>query len=357
MQYVSEFELTARGLLDPAAWDFFSSGSGLERTMTANRTSFGSWNIWPKILVDVSAINTETELFGDRIALPVLIAPVAYQKLAHPQGELATARGSAQAGTIFVVSTVATVHLEQIAQQAGCLGWFQLYVHQDRCLTADLVRRAEAAGYRAVVITVDAPVLGIRRNGPGPFKLPTGLSAENYARSRPEAASDELGRLMENRHDASLTWDDVARLKESCSVPVLLKGILRGDDAAKAVDCGVDGLVVSNHGGRQLDGAPSSLEALEEVVDAVDGRIPVLADGGVRCGGDLFKMLALGAQAVMVGRPIIWGLATDGSAGVARVLEILRCELVQIMKLAGCPTLNSIDRSMLKRANGLPIDR
>lgn len=348
---IDEFEQEARGILPQLAYDYFRSGADAERTLQRNRAAFDDYEIWPRILRDVSRLELRLELLGLQLPMPILIAPTAYQRLAHPDGELAMAKGAAAVGALMVVSTLATTTLEQVAAASAGPKWFQLYIHRDRELTRSLVGRAQAAGYAALVLTVDTPLLGRRladeRNG---FALPAGLTMANLAEapSSPLAGS-ALASYCAARHDASLTWKDLDWLRSLTTLPILLKGVLRGDDAARAVEQGVAGVIVSNHGGRQLDGTPATLDALPEVCAAVAGRCPVLLDGGVRWGTDVLKALGRGATAVLVGRPALWGLAVGGSEGVARVLTLLRGELERAMALAGCPALAALDRDLIRR--------
>lgn len=348
---IDEFEQEARGILPQLAYDYFRSGADAERTLQRNRAAFDNYEIWPRILRDVSRLELRLELLGLQLPMPILIAPTAYQRLAHPDGELAMAKGAAAVGALMVVSTLATTTLEQVAAASAGPKWFQLYIHRDRELTRSLVGRAQAAGYAALVLTVDTPLLGRRladeRNG---FALPAGLTMANLAEapSSPLAGS-ALASYCAARHDASLTWKDLDWLRSLTTLPILLKGVLRGDDAARAVEQGVAGVIVSNHGGRQLDGTPATLDALPEVCAAVAGRCPVLLDGGVRWGTDVLKALGRGATAVLVGRPALWGLAVGGSEGVARVLTLLRGELERAMALAGCPALAALDRDLIRR--------
>lgn len=347
-----DFRRAARRALPKLAWDYFRSGADGEVTLRRNRRAYDRWAIWYRVLVDVSERRLAATVLGAEVSMPILVAPTAYQRLAHDDGELATARATARAGTVLVLSTLSTTSLEEVAQVAGPR-WFQLYVHRDRDLTRALVARAQAAGYQALVLTVDTPLLGRRlcdeRNG---FALPEGLTMANLveaAQASGQAGGSALASFFKSRHDASLSWRDVAWLRELSPLPVVVKGIVRGDDARRALDAGASGIIVSNHGGRQLDGAPATLDALPEVVDAVAGRCEVLMDGGIRWGTDVFKALALGARAVLVGRPVVWGLAVGGEAGVERVLAILRDELSCAMALAGCPTLGDITRDLVRR--------
>lgn len=349
---VRDFEKAARASLPAMAYDYYRSGADAERALRENLRAFRRWQIHSRVLVDVSRLTLETEILGAAVSMPILIAPTAYHKLAHPEGELATARAAARAGTVYTVSTLATTSLEDITRASSGPLWFQLYVHKDRGLSRSLVERAEAAGYRALVLTVDTPVLGRRlrdvRNG---FCLPDGLVMANLVGAHlPEGtAGSALQQYIASRHDASLSWSDVEWLRGITRLPLLLKGIVRPDDTLLAIDAGAAGVIVSNHGGRQLDAAPATLDVLPRVVEAAAGRVPVLVDGGVRWGTDVLKALALGANAVMLGRPVLWGLAAAGEAGVFRVLEILRDELATAMALAGCPSLSAIDHALVER--------
>jgi len=344
-----EYESHARAVLDSTAYAYVAGGSAQEITMRANRDRFDAIRLAPRVLRDVSRIDTTLELFGQKLEFPVLLAPTAFHKLLHAEGEIATARGAGAAEALLVVSSLATVAIENVARAAQGLLWFQLYMQRDRSTTEELVRRAEAAGCRALVVTVDTPVLGSRdrERRPG-FAFPPELRPENLV------AQMRTGNETWDRHDVynqlihpGLTWQDVTWLRSIARVPVLLKGILVADDAKLAVEHGADGIVVSNHGGRNLDTVPATIDALPGVIDAVQGRVPVLMDGGVRRGTDVIKALALGASAVLIGRPYLWGLAHDGAAGVQRVVELLRRELIESMALCGRPRLSDLDRSVL----------
>lgn len=349
-----DYEAAARKALSKMAYDYFRSGADEEQTLRANREAFSRYEIWYRVLADVSQVNLETEILGTNVDFPILVSPTAYQKLAHPEGEVAAARGAAEAGTVYTLSTLATSTIEEVAGASGSPKWFQLYVHKDRGLSKSLVDRAEASGFQAIVLTVDAPVLGRRlADERNKFVLPEGLSMVNLGPLADDASVTSEGSALTSyaasRHDASLSWTDLEWIRSVTALPLLIKGLVRGDDAARAVESGAAGIIVSNHGGRQLDGAPASIDALPEVVDSVTGRCEVLLDGGVRYGTDVLKALALGAKAVMVGRPVIWGLAVDGASGVRKVLEILRDELRTAMTLSGCPNLPAMDRSLVRR--------
>ncbi|MGH2811187.1 MAG: alpha-hydroxy acid oxidase [Actinomycetota bacterium] len=351
---LDDFEDAAKKVLPKMAYDYFRSGADEERTLRANRKAFRKYEIWHRVLVDVSAVDLRTRVLGTEVSMPVLVSPTAYQKMAHAEGEAAASRGAAEAGTIFTLSTLATSSIEEVAAASSGPKWFQLYVHKDRGITKSLLDRAESAGYNAVAVTVDAPILGRRladeRNR---FVLPEGLSMVNIAEFAEDlttsAGGSALTAYAASRHDASFSWNDVEWLRSLTNLPVLIKGLVRGDDAARAAEIGVAGVVVSNHGGRQLDGAPAAIDAVSEVADAAGDRCEVLMDGGIRRGTDVLKALALGARAVMVGRPVVWGLALGGAEGVRRVLEVLREELARAMALAGCPSAEAVDRDLLRR--------
>ncbi|QKW13487.1 alpha-hydroxy acid oxidase [Verrucosispora sp. NA02020] len=318
----------ARRRLDPVHWDFFAGGAGDERTLRANEDAFTRRWILPRILRGTRDRDLRISLLGRRVSMPVLIAPTAFHRLAHPEGEVATARAAADADTIMVVSMAATRPVEEIAAVGGPL-WFQLYPQSDLAFTAALVRRAEAAGCRALVVTVDSPVFGRReRDLRHRFvDLPPGLVCENMR--------DPSGRIRDIEMDAGLDWGRIGRLRELTTLPILLKGILHPADARLAVAHGIDGVLVSNHGGRQLDAAVPTLDALPGIVAAVEGRLPVLLDGGIRRGTDILVALALGATAVLIGRPVLWGLAVGGTDGVRHVLDLLYADLDRAMALAG----------------------
>jgi 4-hydroxymandelate oxidase len=349
-----ELEKLARERLSPLAYDYYSSGALDERTLRANVEAWARILIHYRVLADVSARDAATTVLGTRVSMPVLVAPTAFHKLACADGELATARAAARAGTIMCLSSLSNTRVEEVC--AGCGSgtvWFQLYVYRDRGATAALVARAEAAGARALVLTVDAPLLGRReRDVRNRFHLPPGLRVENMTAAgygdvlEPEAESG-LATYVASKLDPALSWKDVAWLRSITKLPVLVKGLVRPDDAIRAADSGAAGVVVSNHGGRQLDGAPATADVLGAVVDAVRGRVEVLVDGGVRRGADVLRALALGARAVLVGRPILWGLAVAGEEGALGVLETMREELDQAMALAGCARVDEVTRELL----------
>jgi 4-hydroxymandelate oxidase len=348
-----EYEPLAKARLEPSAYDYFAGGAEDELTLRENRDAFTRIKLRPRALAGVRQVELATTALGAPISMPIMAPPMAYQRMAAPDGELATVRAVGAAGTLTIVSTFATCSLEEVAEAATGPLWFQLYVYKDRAISESLVHRAEASGYRALVLTVDTPVLGRReadeRNG---FGLPAHLHMANFA-GRDEARAQEAGVSALALHaaaefDPALTWEALDWLRSVTRLPVAIKGLLTHEDAALAVEHGAAAIIVSNHGGRQLDTAVASVEALPEVAEAVAGHCEVYLDGGIRRGTDVLKALALGARAVFVGRPILWGLAVSGEEGVRHVLELLRHELELDMALAGRPTLASIDRSLVK---------
>jgi 4-hydroxymandelate oxidase len=344
---LEEFERAAEALLPRDVYDYYAGGAEDERTVRANREAYAHYALLPRTLVDVSRVDAGLDLFGLRINSPVLIAPTAFQKLAHPDGEAAAARAAAAFGTVYVASTVATLPIEVIAQASSALLWFQLYVFRDREITRELVQRAEAAGCRALCLTVTVPVQGKReRDSRNRFRLPEGIEMANFVGLRqarfPAAAGSGLDAFIAREFDPSLGWDAIDWLASVSRLPVLLKGVCHPQDARLASDHGVAGIIVSNHGGRQLDSAIASLDALPGVAQAAAGRLPVLVDGGVRRGTDVLKALALGATATLIGRPALWGLAVGGQPGVEMVLRLLHEELVRAMALCGLPDLRGV---------------
>ena len=350
---LAEFEMAARTRLPREAYDYYAGGANDEITLRRNREAWSEIALHYPVLRDVSSRDTSTTILGERISFPVMVAPTAFHRMACAEGECAAARAAGRAGTVMVVSTLSTTTIEDIAAAATGPLWFQLYIYKDRGATADLIRRAEAAGCRVLVLTVDAQVWGRREaNVRNSFKLPDGLTVANladYAKEMFPAGipGSGLAAYVSQMLDPTLSWRDLAWLRGQTKLPLLLKGIVRADDAKLAVEHGADGIIVSNHGGRQLDTAPATIEALPCVVDAVKGKIPVLIDGGVRRGTDVVKALALGAQAVLIGRPILWGLAADGEEGAFRVLEMLKAEFDLAMALCGARNVGEIDKSLL----------
>ena len=348
---LADLETLARARLPQMAWDYYASGADDESCVRRNCEAFEQLALHYRVLVDVAHRTLDTTVLGQRASLPVLVAPTAFHKLAHEEGELASVRAAGDAGTIFILSTLSTTRVEDVVAAAAGPVWFQLYVYRDRKATEALVRRVEAAGCKALVLTVDAPLLGRReRDVRNRFALPPGLAVENmhgYEEVARPAMDSGLAEYFANLIDPSLTWDAITWLRSLTKLPVLVKGIVRADDAARAVAAGASGIVVSNHGGRQLDASPATIEVLARISDAVAGRTEILLDGGVRRGSDVIKALALGAKAVLVGRPVLWGLAAAGRAGVAAALGVLRREIDLAMALCGCPDVASITRDLV----------
>jgi isopentenyl diphosphate isomerase/L-lactate dehydrogenase-like FMN-dependent dehydrogenase len=347
---VWDYEKAAEERLDPGAFGYIAGGANDEWTMRENLAAFRRWVLRPRMLVDVSEVSTATTVLGTDMSMPVLVAPTAFQRMAHPDGEQAMARGAAAAGAVMCLSTGATATIEEVAEAApDAARWFQLYWSRDRGVVQDMVERAAASGYSAVMVTVDLPELGRRerdlRTG---FEIPEDVSVPAFIALAKEAAAatpDQLNFLVDN----SLTWRDLEWLRSITKLPLLVKGILTAEDAELACEAGMDGVVVSNHGGRQLDGVAATLDALPEVVEAVGGRGPVLMDSGIRRGTDVVKALALGAEAVLVGRAALYGLAVGGAQGVQQVLELLREELQLALALCGCCAPDDVSRTHVGR--------
>jgi isopentenyl diphosphate isomerase/L-lactate dehydrogenase-like FMN-dependent dehydrogenase len=336
---VLQYESLAREKLSQEVYEFVAGGAEEEVTLRENRAALQRIQLRPRVLVDVSHIDASTTVLGERVALPVLLAPAGGQQLLHPDGELASARAAAAAGTIAVLSTTSSYSIEEVAEAADGPKWFQLYIFS-REIAADLVQRAEAAGYAAICLTVDSPRLGRRER---PLR-------DGQPFFPPIVPKNLLGfDLRSIQHNPAVTWHDVDWLRSLTSLPIVLKGIMTAEDACLAVEHGVLAIVVSNHGGRQLDGVPATIDVLPEVVEAVEGRAEVLLDGGVRRGTDVLKALALGARAVLIGRPYLYALAVDGEPGVRHVLGLLSDELETAMALLGCPSLDHLGRGSIRR--------
>lgn len=329
---LDDYEPAARASLPPELYDYIAGGAGDERTLRENRRAFDRWTIRPRVLRASGEPDPSTTVLGTALSFPVLIAPWAYQSMVHTDAEPGSARAAAAAGTVVVVSTTAVDRLEEVAAAGAGRTWWQLYVFEDHGVTTEILRRVVAAGYGAICWTVDFPTNGLRhRDTRSGFEMPMGLSTS------------------EHLYDPHLTWDDLGWIRAAApSLPLLVKGILTAEDAELAVQAGVDGIVVSNHGGRQLDGAPAGLVALPEVVAQVAGRVPVLMDGGIRRGTDILTALALGAVAVLVGRPMAWALAAGGEAGVTVALGLLRDEFVNAMALTGCRSVDEIGHALIR---------
>jgi len=351
-----DLEAAARERLPAATYAYYAGGAGAEITLRENVAAFARLALRPRVMRDVSRRDVTTTVLGHALDLPVLVAPMAFQRLAHPEGELAVARAARAAGSLMVLSTLATTAVEEVQAAAPGPLWFQLYVYKDRGATRALVERAERAGCTALVLTADTPYLG-RREGDvrNVFTLPPELSIGNVVpggpTTLPEAyAESGLAVYVASLIEAALSWRDVEWLRTVTRLPVLVKGVLRGDDARRAVEHGAAGVIVSNHGGRQLDTAVATIRALPEVAEALAGAgagAEILLDGGVRRGTDVVKALALGARAVLLGRPVLWGLTLDGEAGAARTLAMLRAELELAMSLCGCARLSEVTGDLI----------
>lgn len=337
---LAELVDAARERLDPVRYDYFAGGADDELTVRANEDVFARLRLLPRVLRGNGGRTLAVTLAGTTASCPVLVAPTAFHRLAHPDGEVATARAAAATGTIMIVSMASTVAVEDVAATGATL-WFQLYLQQDRAFTAAVVKRAEAAGCRALVVTVDSPVFGrhVRDLRNGFTDLPPGFVCENMR--------DADGVVRDIEFAAGLGWADLEWLRSVTSLPIIVKGVLHPVDARLAVEYGVAAIIVSNHGGRQLDTAVTTLEALPGIARAVAGRVPLILDGGVRRGTDVVKACAWGAAAVAVGRPVVWGLALDGAAGVAWVLTTLRDELDRALALCGADSVAALTADLV----------
>jgi len=350
---VFDYEAAAQAILPKFAYDYYASGANDEITLRENHAAYERIQLKPRVLRDTSRRDLTTTVLGQKISMPLVVAPTAFHCMAHPEGEVATVRASGTAGTIMILSTLSTSSIEEVMAAATGPVWFQLYVYKDRQATLSLVQRAESAGCKAIALTVDAQVWGRReRDIKNRFRLPQGLTIKNLMPSGREQFPDEkadsgLAAYVTWQFDPTLSWKDVEWLCSKSKIPVLLKGVLHPEDARLAIDHGAAGVIVSNHGARQLDTVPATIAALPEIAEAVDGKIEVLVDGGIRRGTDVVKAIALGAKAVGVGRPIIWGLAVDGEQGAERILDILRRDFELTMRLCGCTSVQAITKSLI----------
>lgn len=352
LRLLADQQELARGCLPQDVYDYYAAGSGDEIAVGEAEAAWLDFRFRPRVLRDVSTVDLGVELVGATLKSPLGVAPMAFHRLAHPDGEVETVRGAGAAGALTVISTRASRTLEDIAAAATAPWWFQVYVMRDRDVTRALVERAAVAGAGAIVLTGDTPYVGLKQRVSGVrFAVPQAEFLVNLARHLPPGADAAAAAAQ----DPSVNLDAIAWLAEVSGLPVLVKGVLRGDDARRCIDAGAAGLVVSNHGGRQLSRALPSAHALTEVVAAVAGRVPVLVDGGVRCGVDAAVALALGADAVLLGRPVLWALAADGASGVCAALEAVQDDLAHAMALLGCCTPGDLDSSALTRvAEALP---
>src|SRR4051795_2341202 len=350
---VHEYARAARGRLANDCCDYYEGGALDEITLRENTAGWERLKLYYRVLAGVGDRDLRTTVLGQAISMPIVVAPTAFHRLACEAGETATARAAKAAGTLFILSSLSNTPMEAVFAEAASPRWFQLYVYKDRLITRDLVQRAEAAGAEAIVLTVDAPGLGTReRDMRNRFTLPPGLAVANLAPlgkgDMPEVGGSGLAAYVRSNFKSDLGFDDLDWLCGCTRLPVVVKGVCRGDDARRAAEHGAKAIVVSNHGGRQLDTAPATCEVLPHVVEALGDGCEVYVDGGIRRGSDVLKAIALGARAVLVGRPILWGLAVNGERGATDVLDILRRELDEAMLLCGCTRLSDIDGSLLK---------
>ena len=349
-----EFEELAAEKLWTPAYDYYASGAHDEITLRENHAAYDRIALHYRVLVDVRERDTSTTVLGRQISMPVMIAPTAFHRMAHDDGELATARAAASAGTLMTLSTLSNTVLEDVAAETEAPKWFQLYVYRDKDATLELIRRAEDAGFEALVFTVDAPFLGVReRDVRNEFNLPDDLQVANLTQRQmdqlPKAKLESgLAAYFEDLLEQGLTWETFDWIASKTDLPIILKGVVRADDARRAADHGVSAIWVSNHGGRQLDTSPATIDVLPAIADAVGDDIEVFIDGGIRRGTDVVKALALGADAALIGRPVLWGLAYDGQAGVERVLEILRDEFDLAMALCGATDVTELTSDLVR---------
>jgi 4-hydroxymandelate oxidase len=344
---IEDFELLAKAKMAPMSWEYISAGAGDELTLRWNVEAYRKIRLCPRVLTDVSELDTRVNLFGDEHAFPILLAPAAGQTLVHPEGELATVRGAGAASISMVLSSFSSKSVEEVAAAATTPLWFQLYAQADHGFTRELVQRVEASGYRALCLTVDTPVTGARnRETRANVRLPLMPNLEGFNGVIHGQQTGSL-KMYNSMLDASLSWKDVEWLSSFAKIPLLVKGVLNPDDADRAVKSGVAGIMVSNHGGRNLDTLPATIDALPRVAERVAGRVPVLVDGGIRRGTDVLKALALGASAALIGRPYLYGLGAAGEAGVTEVIRVLQRELQMAMALTGKPRVCEVDRSVI----------
>lgn len=337
---ISDFHRKAKETLPQMFYDYYASGAHDEITLADNSEAYNRIRLRYRVMVDVSKRDMSVDILGKKASMPILVAPTAFHGLASPEAEIATVKAANAAKTLMILSTLSNTTLEDVKKEASVPLFFQLYVYKDRSATEELVKRAEHAGYEAIVVTVDAPILGTReRDVHNDFRLPEELTIKNMTAAQLEKMSEEtgsgLGNYFASSIDPSLSWKDIEWLKSVTKLPVIVKGVVHPEDAKIALKSGASGVVVSNHGGRQLDTSPATIDALPDVAESMDGKGTLLVDGGIRRGTDVFKALALGADAVLIGRPILWGLAAEGKNGANQVLEILRAEFDKAMMLCG----------------------
>ncbi len=342
-----DFEREAQKKLPSAIYDYIAAGAYDEETLRHNREVFKKYRIIPRVLRGCTKTKTNITLLNHTFPYPLFVAPSAFHRLAHPLGELATLLALNKLKLGMTLSTMSSVALEEVAAEACTPLWFQLYIHKDRVLTKDLIQRAEQAGFKALVLTVDVPIMGKREKDiRNQFRLPASIETKNFPEGYFNSTQQQSGSSIKNHtdtlFDANLTWDDIGWMQSQTTLPIVLKGIMRADDAVLALEYGAAGIIVSNHGGRQLDSMPATLEVLPDISDAIQQKLPILIDGGFRRGTDIFKALALGADGIMIGRPVLWALAADGARGVQTLLQIYQDELKETMLLCGCSSIEEI---------------
>lgn len=352
---LADYEAQAREAISGSILDYYDGGANDEITLRDNPAAFGRIPLYPRVFRGTDRRDTSTTVLGFPVTMPVIVAPVALLGMIHPDGETPAARATTAAGSIFVLSTLSVTPVETIVEAATGPVWFQLYVYKDRAATEALVRRVEAAGCSALELTADTPIVGHReRDVRNEFELPEGLWTPNLTAEAAQIVPEPGGGVspfaatVDALLDPGLTWDDVAWLRSITTLPVLVKGMVRADDAVRAADAGASGIIVSNHGGRQVDTAPATIDVLSSITDAVGDRVEVLVDGGIRRGTDIVKALALGAKAVQIGRPVLWGLGVGGEHGVADVMGILRREFDLAMALTGCRSVAEITADLVQ---------
>ncbi|CAM4427288.1 MAG: 4-hydroxymandelate oxidase [Legionellaceae bacterium] len=357
MQLVNldDFENLAQTILSKDVFEFYAGGAADEITLERNKNAFTEISLIPSILKDTTFSNTKVNMLGIELETPIMGAPTAFQCLVDPMGEIAIAQALREEGLAAIISTMATTSLEEVVSVSQCPSWFQLYMYKDRSISLNLIKRAENAGYKGIVLTVDVPIMGKReRDIRNQFCLPPHIYPKNFQENLANLSYKTPGSTIKNytdrQFDRSLSWKDIEWLKTQLSIPLILKGIMRPDDAVKALDYGADAIIVSNHGGRQLDGVPSSIELLSDIAEKIAGKFPILIDGGIRRGTDILKAIALGASCVLIGRPLLWGLAANGKQGVVDMLKILKEEFLEAMILCSYQQIKDVqeDKDLIK---------
>lgn len=357
----SDLETSAKAILERSIFDYIAGGAGKEQGLENNNLAFDGYHIIPRALQKSGVIDTRATMLDEIMPTPVIIAPCAFHKLVCAEGEITTAKAAAESNTIMTLSTMSTCTIEEVARSTNGTKWFQLYVYKDKNITLDLIKRAEASGYKALVVTVDVPAMGMRtRDIQNKFSLPKGIEAVNFKQFDLSSLSEKVDgskvkNHTDNQFDPDLGWDSIDWLRSVTKLPILLKGILHPDDAEEAIQHGVSGIIVSNHGGRQIDSVIPAIDALHPIAKVVNNRVPLIVDGGIRSGEDIFKAIALGATSIMIARPVMWALAVGGQVEVNALLKRLQDELTLTMRLAGCNNLNVIRERGLSLLSGPSI--